>query len=116
MRSRTAVAALLLLAARILPAAGQELSSETLQAINAASRARVRLADPGWHRLAGTGHAASSDGTLVYVRADSAGSSPTEVPLREVRKLQVAHGSNAGHGAVIGGGIGLALGIAAVIA
>ena len=115
MRSHAVITALLLLAGRVVPAAAQGLSTETLQAINTASRARVRLADPGWHRLAGTGQGASADGTLVYVR-DGAGSSLSEVSLRDVRELQVARGSNAGKGAFIGGGIGLALGIAAVIA
>jgi hypothetical protein len=115
MRSHAVITALLLLAGRVVPAAAQGLSTETLQAINTATRARVRLADPGWHRLGGTGQGASVDGTLVYVR-DSAGSSLSEVSLRDVRELQVARGSNAGKGAFIGGGIGLALGIAAVIA
>ncbi|HET7423821.1 MAG TPA: hypothetical protein VFJ92_09675, partial [Gemmatimonadales bacterium] len=96
-------------------AAAQELSSETLQAINTATHARVRLAEPGWHRLAGTGRA-SSDSTLVYVRGPSASPSLTEVSLREVRELQVARGSNAGKGAFIGGGIGLGLAIVAVLA
>ena len=116
MRSHAVITALLLLAGPIVPAAAQGLSTETLQAINTASRARVRLADPGWHRLAGTGQGASGDGTLVYVRDSGAGSSLSEVSLRDVRELQVARGSNAGKGAFIGGGIGLALGIAAVIA
>jgi hypothetical protein len=115
MRSHAVITALLLLAGRIVPAAAQGLSTETLQAINTASRARVRLADPGWHRLAGAGQGASADGTLVYVR-DGAGSSLSEISLGDVHELQVARGSNAGKGAFIGGGIGLALGIAAVIA
>jgi hypothetical protein len=116
MRSHAVITVLLLLAGRIIPAEGQDLSTETLLAINTASHARVRLADPGWHRLAGAGRGASADGTLVYVRDSSGGSSLSEVSLRDVRELQVARGSNAGKAAFIGGGIGLALGIAAVIA
>lgn len=116
MRCHAVVTALLLLAGRFVPTAAQELATETLQEINAASRARVRLSDAGWHRLAESGQAASADGTLVYVRDGSADSSLREVSLGEVRELQVARGSNAGKGATIGGGIGLALGIAAVIA
>ena len=46
MRAHAVVTALLLLT-RVIPASAQELSAETLQAINAASRARVRLADDG---------------------------------------------------------------------
>ena len=47
MRSHAVVTALLLLAGHAVPAMAQELSTETLQAINAASRARVRLGDEG---------------------------------------------------------------------
>ena len=114
MRSHAVITALLLLAGWTVPAAAQGLSTETLQAINTASRARVRLADAGWHRLAESGQRGSADGTQVYVR-DSSGSSLSEVSLRDVRELQVARGSNAGNGATIGGVVGLALGIAAVI-
>jgi hypothetical protein len=116
MVSHTVVTALLLLAGRFLQAAAQEVSTEALQAINTAAHARVRLPDGAWHPLAGNGHGGSSDGTMVYVRGDGAGSAPTEVPVRDVRQLQVSHGSNAGKAAFIGGGIGLALGITAVIA
>lgn len=116
MRSHAVATALLLLAGHAVPAMAQELSTETLQAINAASRARVRLGDEGWHRLAGTGRGMSVDSGRVYVRDGSADSSLTEVALGDVRELQVARGSNAGKGAFIGGGIGLALGIVAVIA
>jgi hypothetical protein len=116
MRLHAAVTALLLLAGHAVPAMAQELSTETLQAINAASRARVRLGDEGWHRLAGTGRGMSVDSGRVYVRDGRSDSSLTEVALGDVRELQVARGSNAGKGAFIGGGIGLALGIVAVIA
>jgi hypothetical protein len=116
MRLHAVVTAVLLLAGRIVPADAQELSAETLQTINTASRARVRLTDAGWHQLAGTGRGASADGTLVYVRDGSASFSLTEVTVRDVRELQVARGSNAGKGAFIGGVIGLGLGVAAVIA
>jgi hypothetical protein len=116
MRSHAVFTVLLLLAGHAVPGMAQELSTETLQAINAASRARVRLGDEGWHRLAGTGRGMSADGGRVYVRDGSSDSSLTEVALGDVRELQVARGSNAGKGAFIGGGIGLALGIAAVIA
>lgn len=115
MRSHTLVAVLLLVVGPIARAAAQDLSAETLQAINAATHARVRLAEPGWHRLAGTGRA-STDSTLVYVRDGKPSSSLTEVSLRDVRELQVSRGSNAGKGAFIGGGIGLGLAIVAVIA
>lgn len=115
MRSHAVFTVLLLLAGHAVPGMAQELSTETLQTINAASRARVRLGDEGWHRLAGTGRGMSADGGRVYVRDGSADSSLTEVALGDVRELQVARGSNAGKGAFIGGGIGLALGIAAVI-
>ena len=114
MRSASVFTALLLLAGRIGPAAAQEISTETLQAINAATGARVRLADAGWHRLAGAGRMAS-DSTLVYVRDPKVSSSLTEVSLRDVRELQVARGTNAGKGAFIGGAIGLGLAIVAVI-
>jgi len=115
MRSHAVITALLLLlAGRIVPAAAQGLPTETLQAINTASRARVRLADPGWHRLAGSGQRGSADGTLVYLR-DGSSSSLSEVSLNDVRELQVARGTNAGKGATIGGGIGLGLAILAVI-
>jgi hypothetical protein len=116
MRSHAVLTVLLLLAGHAVPGMAQELPTETLQTINAASRARVRLGDEGWHRLAGTGRGMSADGGRVYVRDGSADSSLTEVALGEVRELQVARGSNAGKGAFIGGGIGLALGIVAVIA
>ena len=116
MRSHAVATALLLLAGHAVPAMAQELSTETLQAINAASRARVRLGDEGWHRLAGTGRGMSVDSGRVYVRDGRSDSSLTEVALGDVRELQVARGSNAGRGAFIGGGIGLALGIVAVIA
>ena len=115
MRAHAVVTALLLLT-RVIPASAQELSAETLQAINAASRARVRLADEGWHRLAGTGRGMSADGGRLYVRDGNADSSLTEVALGDVRELQVARGSNAGKGAFIGGAIGLGLSIVAVIA
>src|SRR6185369_12347520 len=115
MRAHAVVTALLLLA-RVIPASAQELSAETLQAINAASRARVRLGDAAWHRLAGTGSEMSANGGRVYVRDGNAESSLTEVALVDVRELQVARGSNAGKGAFIGGAIGLGLGIVAVIA
>jgi hypothetical protein len=115
MRSHIVVTVLLLLGGRIAPIAAQELSSETLQAINTAAHARVRLADAEWHRLAGTGSGMSSDHAQVYVRAGRADSPVTEVSLRDVRELQVARGSNAGKGAFIGGALGLGLGIVAVI-
>ena len=115
MRAHAVVTALLLLT-RVIPASAQELSAETLQAINAASRARVRLGDEGWHRLAGTGRGMSADGGRLYVRDGKADSSLTEVALGDVRELQVARGSNAGKGAFIGGAIGLGLSIVAVIA
>lgn len=114
MRPQAFVTVLLLLTGRLVPAAAQHLSAETLQAINTASHARVRLADAGWHRLAGIG-GAPSESTLVYVREGSAGWSRTEVPVPEARELQVARGSNAGRGASIGGAIGLGLSIVAVI-
>ncbi len=101
MRAHAVVTALLLLT-RVIPASAQELSAETLQAINAASRARVRLADDDWHRLAGTGRAASPEGDRVYLRDSSSTSSLTEVPLHDVREVQVARGSNAGKGGVPG--------------
>ena len=116
MRSHTILTVLVLLGSQAVPAVAQELSPETLQAINTASRARVRLGTEGWHRLAGTGSGMSADGGRVYVREGSGGSSLTEVALGDVRELQVARGSNAGKGAFIGGGIGLGLSIVAVIA
>src|SRR5262245_23986801 len=114
MRSHAVVTVLLLLAGRAVPASAQELSAETLQAINTASHARVRLDDQAWHRLAGTGRGASWDGALVYVSDGKASSPLTEVSLGDIRELQVARGSNAGKGAFIGGGIGLVFGILAV--
>jgi hypothetical protein len=116
MRAQAVATVLLLLVGRGLPAAAQELSTETLQAINTASRARVRLADAEWHRLAGTGRGMSPDGARVYLHDRGATGSLTEVALGDVRELQVAGGSNAGKGAFIGGAIGLGLGIVAVIA
>ena len=106
MRSHTVVTVLLLLGSRIAPVAAQELSSETLQAINTAAHARVRLADAEWHRLAGAGSGMSSDHAQVYVRDGKADSPPTQVSFRDVRELQVARGSNAGKGAFIGGALG----------
>ena len=114
MRAHAVVTALLLLT-RVIPASAQELSAETLRAINAASRARVRLADDDWHRLAGPGRAASSEGDRVYLGDSSSTSSLTGVPLHDVRELQVARGSNAGKGGSLGGVIGLGFGIVAVI-
>src|SRR3954454_5329687 len=130
MRAHSVVTVLLLLVGRGLPAAAQELSAETLQAINSASRARARLGDAEWHRLppppgwgaaggpglAATGRGMSADGARVYVQDGATTSSLTEVALPEVRDLQVARGSNAGKGAFIGGAIGLGLSLVAVIA
>ncbi|MFL5517261.1 MAG: hypothetical protein ACJ8DJ_13965 [Gemmatimonadales bacterium] len=116
MRAHSVVTVLLLLVGRGLPAAAQELSAETLQAINSASRARARLGDAEWHRLADTGRGMSADGARVYVQDGATTSSLTEVALPEVRELQVARGSNAGKGAFIGGAIGLGLSLVAVIA
>ena len=79
-----AFAVLVLLGSQAVPAVAQELSPETLQAINTASRARVRLGTEGWHRLAGTGSGMSADGGRVYVREGSGGSSLTEVALGDV--------------------------------
>src|SRR3954465_7949443 len=133
MRAHSVVTVLLLLVGRGLPAAAQELSAETLQAINSASRARARLGDAEWHRLppcrprprrgdaewhrlADTGRGMSADGARVYVQDGATTSSLTEVALPEVRELQVARGSNAGKGAFIGGAIGLGLRLVALIA
>ena len=114
MRAHAVVTALLLLT-RVIPASAQELSAETLQAINAASRARVRLADDGWHRLAGTGRALPRKVTGSISATAVPTSSLTEVPLHDVREVQVARGSNAGKGGFLGGVIGLGFGIVAVI-
>src|SRR3954449_12200097 len=67
MRAHAVVTVLLLLVGRGLPAAAQELSAETLQAINSASRARARLGDAEWHRLAATGRGVSAGGAPGYV-------------------------------------------------
>src|SRR3954466_3940610 len=100
MRAHAVVTVLLLLVGRGLPAAAQELSAETLQAINSASRARARLGDAEWHRLArarprvggagwprlaDTGRGMSADGARVYVQDGATTSSLTEVALPEVR-------------------------------
>jgi hypothetical protein len=116
MRAHAVVTVLLLLVGRGVPAAAQELSAETLQAINTASRARVRLGDAEWHRLAGTGSGMSPDGARVYVHDGGATAPVTEVVVGDIRELQVAGGSNAGKGAFIGGAIGLGLGLVAVVA
>src|SRR3954471_24900096 len=111
MRAHSVVTVLLLLVGRGLPAAAQELSAETLQAINSASRARARLGDAEWHRLGATGHGGgaggargrlgdaewprladtgrgmSADGARVYVQDGATTSSLTEVALPEVREL-----------------------------
>src|SRR3954451_25169232 len=116
MRAHSVVTVLLLLVGRGLPAAAQELSAETLQAINSASRARGGLGDAAWHRLADTGRGMPADGARVYVQDGATTSSLTEVALPKVPELQVARGSNAGKGAFIGGAIGLGLSLVAVIA
>jgi hypothetical protein len=116
MRSRLVFPTLLLLTGLLAPAEAQQLSPQTLQQINAASRARVRLAGEGWHRLRGNAAspAASPDGERLYVATGRSGEPVTAVPLSEVAQVQVARGSYAGNGAKIGGAIGLGLSLLAI--
>lgn len=109
MRSRPILTALLLTGLSG-PAVAQELSSETLQAIQHASHARIRLAGEGWRSLTRTAAGSeASDGATFYVGSGRAGQPPGAVPLSQVAQVQVRAGSHAGSGAKIGGAIGLGL-------
>jgi hypothetical protein len=119
MRPRSLVTALLLLAGPLTTLAAQELSTEALQAIHSASRARVRLAGEGWRPLTGTAAdsaGGAATGALLYVGSGPSGQPSGAVPLSQIAQVQVRSGSHAGSGAKIGGAIGLGLTVLALIA
>jgi hypothetical protein len=115
MRRRPILIALLLLPGPFPGLAAQELSPETLQAIHSASRARVRLAGEGWHRLtAADSSGVAAGGASIFIGAGRAGQPAGAVPLSRVAQVQVKAGSHAGSGAKIGGAIGLGLSLLAI--
>ncbi len=117
MRSHQIVASSLLLVGLSAEISAQELPPEVIQRVSAASMIRVQLVAGGW-------------GSLNAPAVDSAGLSYTgsrflnrgggylelapPLPIAQVARIQVPHGSHAGRGARIGGAVGLGLSLLAI--
>jgi hypothetical protein len=98
-------------------ATSQELPANVVQQINASTKARVRLVGGG----SGTLYSPKADPTSLSSNRssllDSGGTAVSGsqlLPIAQLAEIQVAHGSHAGSGAKIGGGLGAALALLAV--
>ena len=119
MRGSRVVSCLLLLAGAPVLASAQELGSEIVGQINASSKARVRLIEGPRATL----YSPKADSTsLGFKRGEFVNHAGSVVQLSQplqvaqVAEIQVAKGSNAGKGAMIGAGIGAALALIAIAA
>jgi hypothetical protein len=111
------VASLVVLVALSAELCAQDLAPEVVQQIGAASKIRVMLVGGGRRTLYDPTVDASG---LAY--SDSLGpagdrqaASPSPLPMAQVTRIQVPHGSHAGNGAKIGGALGLGLGVLGVV-
>ena len=117
MRFHRMVSCLLGLAGVPALASAQALGREAIEQINTAAQARVHLLDGGQ----GTVYSPAADSTSLNFKhsaMSNRGGPTVELPgpfqVDQVTKIQVAQGTNAGKGAMIGGAIGAGLVLLAV--
>ncbi len=117
MRGSRVVSCLLLLAGAPVLASAQELGSEVVGQINAASKARVRLIEGSRVTL----YSPEADSTSLRFKGgefvNHAGNGvqlSQPLPVAQVAEIQVANGTHAGKGAMIGAVIGAALALLSI--